>query len=568
MKTLFILLFLSCSSLIYSQEMMIDTSYSVEDMIMDFFDNDSITISNIDVSGAPIGIGFFDSELETFDLNAGLVLSTGDVTKIPAPASEFITAANEGNSDDDINYVTQFFSYDASVIEFDFTITEDQTLDFSYIFGSEEYPEFVNTNFNDAFLFLVSGPNYNGAYSNNSENIATLPDTNIIVSINSINDMENSEYYFNNELGTDIAFDGYTTVLPSTFDALANQTYHIKIVIADVSDSAYDSAIFLGYNSLGNGNNLTPPAQAEFSINGNMLEVINTSKYATSYQWDFGNNTYSQERHPANVSYDTEGDYEISLITQNYCCSDTFKTTVTINSMQALMASIQTIDVPCSGGNDGAIDVAIVGGTAPYNVNFTPEIIDLNMVSAGTYVYSIVDADENEVTGEVTIIEPPLLVAETSSTDATQGQNNGTASVMVEGGVAPYTYLWSNGETDPEITDLLAGNYTVEITDANECVFTEEVTVNSVVNTFEEKVLELKVFPNPSSDFILIETDATYSIDRVEIFNQLGERFSGRDILYDNVVRVDIEFFPVGSYYISIYMDENPIPQWGKFIKE
>ena len=62
-------------------------------------------------------------------------------------------------------------TFDASILEFDF-ITFSDTILFSYVFASEEYKEFVNANFNDAFGFFISGPGISGPFSNNSMNIA------------------------------------------------------------------------------------------------------------------------------------------------------------------------------------------------------------------------------------------------------------------------------------------------------------------------------------------------------------------------------------------------------------
>jgi hypothetical protein len=110
------------------------------------------------------------------------------------------------------------------------------------VLASEEYPEYANSSFTDRFLFLVSSNN--GPYSN----IAFLPGTTIPVEINSVNSTVNPQYYIDNLLGPNagnFVFDAYTTPFLAKFFAQTGVTYHIKLVIADVSDSAFDSAIFL-----------------------------------------------------------------------------------------------------------------------------------------------------------------------------------------------------------------------------------------------------------------------------------------------------------------------------------
>jgi hypothetical protein len=116
------------------------------------------------------------------------------------------------------------------------------TIRFTYVLASEEYPEYANTSFTDRFLFLVS--ENSAAYTN----IAFLPGTTIPVEINSVNQMINPQYYIDNLSGPNagsFVFDAYTTPFEAKFFAQTGASYHIKLVIADVSDNVFDSAIFL-----------------------------------------------------------------------------------------------------------------------------------------------------------------------------------------------------------------------------------------------------------------------------------------------------------------------------------
>lgn len=140
----------------------------------------------------------------------------------------------------------------------------------SYIFASEEYPEYSNSSYNDRFLFLVSE---NGAYP---VNIAQVPGTSIPVEINSINQYVNSQYYIDNSIGinsTNFVFDAYTVPLEAKFYAQVGSTYHIKLVISDVSDGIYDSAIFLDEQEANND------ISGSLMVNGQpaegILEVFN-----------------------------------------------------------------------------------------------------------------------------------------------------------------------------------------------------------------------------------------------------------------------------------------------------
>lgn len=156
-------------------------------------------------------------------------------------------------------------SNDACVLEFDFVPAGD-TIKFDYVFGSEEYPEYDCTGFNDVFGFFING---NG-YPSGVNNIATIPGTTIPVAINSINntsppadgtsnpctDMGNgspfNQYYVDNlgNGGQQITYDGFTTVLTAIAGVTPCDTYHLKIAIADAGDASYDSGVFLKAGSL------------------------------------------------------------------------------------------------------------------------------------------------------------------------------------------------------------------------------------------------------------------------------------------------------------------------------
>jgi len=297
-KTLLLPLIFFCGfyhSLQAQSNLFIDTSYTVEQMVMDFFDDPTIAVSNVTTTGSNSSIGFFDAGGTDLGLDAGIVFSNGEVVNINAAADGQASGQLGIGGDVDIDLISSMSggltSNDAVIIEFDFTVLTSDTLHFNYVFGSEEYPEWVNTSFNDAFAFFISGPGSTGPFSNNADNISTIPGMTTEVAINSVNDMENSQYYVDNENGQHVIYDGFTTSLPASFVAVANETYHVKMVIADRSDSVLDSGVFLSFNSLGQDSLLVPPAEFNFSVNNNKLLLYG---YLLHHSYDRSNCSANQ----------------------------------------------------------------------------------------------------------------------------------------------------------------------------------------------------------------------------------------------------------------------------------
>ncbi|MBX2825779.1 MAG: hypothetical protein KTR33_13685, partial [Gammaproteobacteria bacterium] len=151
-----------------------------------------------------------------------------------------------------------------------------------------------------------------------------------------------------------------------------------------------------------------------------------------------------------------------------------------INEPVALVLSASQVDILCHGASTGSIDLTVSGGTAPYTYAWTGGATseDLSGLSAGSYEVTVTDANGCTETLSRTLSEPTDLVASTTPTASTCGSANGELDLTVNGGTAPYTYAWSDNASTEDRTGLLAGSYTVTITDDNGCITTASATIS------------------------------------------------------------------------------------------
>ena len=239
-KQLFLLFACLCCSPFVHAQLTITDSITVP-QIVSLLQGSGITITSLTVHCKPCAIGEF-SGVSEMPITHGLVLSTGYVDSIANGnyATHTGTAFGTTGADPDLMTIEPSATHDLCAIEFDCIPTGDSLL-FNFSFGSEEYPEFVNATFNDAFGIFASGPGITG-----NHNVARIP-SGTAVSVNNVNAGTNSAYYYNNESprGQYICFDGFTLNLHAFTTVIPGSTYHFKIAIADAGDSFYDSGVFL-----------------------------------------------------------------------------------------------------------------------------------------------------------------------------------------------------------------------------------------------------------------------------------------------------------------------------------
>lgn len=243
-----------------------DNTMTIEELVNDILLGDGVDAFNITYNGQPAADvvsphnGYFDATGSNFLIGEGVVMATsaiGFVTGAPGGVIE-----DNNMNDPDLVAIGFPTMNNCAVIEFDFTVNSDSVV-FDYIFASEEYPGFTCSSFNDAFGFFLSGPGIAGPFTNNAINIALIPNSDVPVAINTLNEglllnnatcmeanpnyVEDSQYFVPNDPvdPNSIQIQGHTVVLQAREAITCGGTYHIKMAIGNALDQALQSAVFL-----------------------------------------------------------------------------------------------------------------------------------------------------------------------------------------------------------------------------------------------------------------------------------------------------------------------------------
>ncbi|MBR5982399.1 MAG: leucine-rich repeat protein, partial [Bacteroidales bacterium] len=213
------------------------------------------------------------------------------------------------------------------------------------------------------------------------------------------------------------------------------------------------------------------------SCNGGTTNITNTVVGgATPYTYYWTDDTHNQNNEGVGA-----GNYTVT-VTDNNGCSAT--SSIAVSQPDALTTSLSATEINCH-GQTSDITNTVAGGTSPYTYHWSndADTQDLEGVGGGTYSVTVTDSNNCTATASVTVTEPAELTSElTAGSVACSG---GTADITntVSGGTSPLTYLWSNGNNTQNLTGVVAGEYSVTVTDAKGCsvVRTAEITQPDVL---------------------------------------------------------------------------------------
>lgn len=295
------------------------SSINVDDWIKKNFSGQGVVMGNIKHRGYPLSTLSFTSTGNVLQVPKGLILSSGNSFNVAGYNNSHNQSSTFGDintpqKDEDLATIIKDKLYDICSVEFDF-VPMDNSIQFNYQFGSDEYPEYVGSLYNDVFAFIVSD-------GTTSKNIALIPGTEVPVSINTVNFKTNADHFIDNNLykqvlikrqeplkptyrrtfpgqiwqgiksiftvsetGADrlviladpellktmdanlyrnLRYDGITKKMVAQMYVVPYKKYHLKIVLADVSDNIYDSGVFIEDRSLTSKKDVLQPGFTDY----------------------------------------------------------------------------------------------------------------------------------------------------------------------------------------------------------------------------------------------------------------------------------------------------------------
>ncbi|MBM3435154.1 MAG: hypothetical protein FJY07_02925, partial [Bacteroidetes bacterium] len=429
-----------------------------DDEMVENIAGDGITWSNVTFLGADSARGIFSNGQTTnLGFDNGIFLTTGAGYIIPGPNQSASAGVDNG-----IIYPWPppwGQSYDPAILDFDF-IPDSDTLRLKYVFGSEEYNEWVGASYNDVFFMLISGPNPNGGQYN-EKNIAIVPGTtNTSVKINSVNNgysppgviptgpCTNCAYYDDNTGGLTLEYDGFTVVLTAFLLVTPCETYHAKFGVVDEGDGLYDTGIFIEENSFSSSAEidvnivLDPPGLTENLVEGHVegdlvfklpntsfapvticFEIAGTALNSIDYEEIPNCVTFEQGQDSASIHINPfldgliEGEETIILIVENTLgCIVKYDTVeVTILDYVDMVSIISPNTMICS-DDETAVWVNVVLGFPPYTYlwepgSFTTDTIIVSPEETTTYTvfYQDIFLDDTGSNSTTITVAPDYL---------------------------------------------------------------------------------------------------------------------------------------------------------------
>jgi gliding motility-associated-like protein len=528
-------------------QIIIDNTPTPADLVTNTLIGPGLVTSNITFVGNAQQRAFFDGTGSNIGLADGVFLSSGNVGDV-VPPNQPTTGTFGAPGDPDLLTVAQSVTsnpnagginatQDAAILEFDFVPNGDQVV-FNFVFASEEYTTFINSVFNDAFGFFISGPGYAGpfaspaAFPNGAENLAVVPGTTDPITISTIYvdptqtpplpPSLNASYYIGTPVGH--SFNGFTIPIEIRFDVICDSTYHFKFAVADCVDDFLDTGVFL---------------------EGGSFQAIPVD---LSLETNVGNGQFGDS-----VIFEGCGTSADFVFTRPSCQSG--------DSLY--------VEVVIAGTATNGIDYGLIPDSVLFLPGSTEVIIPFDAFQDGifegyesvivTVTNILPNGDTIVTTGTIWLLDN--LQVEANAFDTTIVCMQDSLEVFVEGlnGVPPYEFVWhAIGDTLPDtsmfVTGTPNGSYDYYVTVIDACGFEDVDTLTVIVaqTLFVDAVISGPASSCLSDGWASADVSGQTEVIGLPFYNWSGPG-QGGTISFDGTTTLQI--LPTGWYYFTVQDD-------------
>jgi hypothetical protein len=296
---------------------------------------------------------------------------------------------------------------------------------------------------------------------------------------------------------------------------------------------------------------------------GSVAVTVNGGTPNYTYNWNNGNTSNTQNNLAA-------GNYTVSVTDDNNCLS-TLQLSVT-QPAAGISFNPVTTNILCFGAGNGTVALNATGGSGILTYNWSNGSTDpgLSQLQAGTYSCTVTDANGCVATSNSFVITEPtaLNISSTVTNATTFGSSDGSVNLTVSGGTGNYIYNWSNGANTQDLNNVPAGEYTVTITDGNNCTFIQTETVDQPSSIFISANLgDVALYPNPGENILYIESKLFTGIDvNVQMCAVDGKIVKSETISRSfGLIELNTVELPSGVYLITLKTEKgNSSLKWIK----
>ncbi|MCB0516056.1 MAG: PQQ-binding-like beta-propeller repeat protein [Chitinophagales bacterium] len=362
-------------------------------------------------------------------------------------------------------------------------------------------------------------------------------------------------FQFNTPAVLDMDYDGRDEILFNINTLSDGNSFQHDLRVFDYGNTDSESLAY------GGGFNLNTTPWVGNIHNDKLLDLVHTYN-ADSLSFLEPNGTVI-EKYSLNLHADTH-------ISQGAYMGNNYDGKYNDYTPCTIATDVQQTNPSCS--DNGSI-VATPEGVSPYSYIWNYQVFEpipgnfiRTNLATGTYNFTVRDAQNCVSAVDFTLVKAPMEVS-VSTTPADEGQNNGTATLLVTNGVAPYEISWDNGALTTELTagNLAAGTHTVSIADGGACeesLSFEVSEITGINELLQQNVLQLSPVPFARQLNVSI-ADAQVQIQRIQMFDMLGKQcLLYMPQVYENNVFLDTNALPQAAYVIQIVTNKGVFTQF------